>query len=149
MPMQLIHGFLALSAEMHEGKFSLLGGGFDALEVPTFPAALVSLAIVARIRVPHAEADRVHLASILIRDPDGTLLGENSTEVDVRNRPGPRVGAFAEGMIQNIIINMNGVVLTAGGVYRVEFLEAGTEFGRMEIPIFDRATIHGPPAHGG
>ena len=49
--MELVHGFLAISAEMHDGRFSLIGGGFDGVQVPAFPAAMMSLCLIARVRV--------------------------------------------------------------------------------------------------
>lgn len=148
MPIELIHGFLVISAESsQDGKFSLLGGGFDAIEVPAFPAAILSLAIIVRIRIPHDEAGRPHLVRARMVGPGELNVAFPATNIDVRNRPGPHVGPFKDGMISNIVVSLYGVTLTAAGVYKVEFLEAREEadkvFGTMELPVFDAATIHG------
>ena len=37
MPIELVHGFLAISADTYpEGRFSVLGGGFEAIEVSAY-----------------------------------------------------------------------------------------------------------------
>lgn len=145
MPMELVHGFLALSAEMsREGNFSLLSGGIDGIEVPAFPATILSLSIVARVRVPIEESDRPHPVRILVYFPDGILMRDcGITTVDVRNRPGPRIGPFERGMISNILINLYGTTLFVGGLYKVDFLEGDEVFGTMTIPAVDAASMNG------
>jgi hypothetical protein len=145
MPLEFVHGFLGISADPYpDGRFSVLGGGFDAVEVPSFPAFILSLVIVARVRAPTAEADRPHLVQVRLYNPDGTLMREcGTTTVDVRDRPGPRIGPFERGMISNIIINLYGITFPVGGAYRVDFLEGDAVFGTMTIPVMDALTIHG------
>src|SRR5262249_37050494 len=100
MPIELVHGFLAISADMYpDGRFSLIGGGFDALEVPSFPATVLSLAIIARVRVPIREDDRPHQVRVLIYRPDGTLMQEaGPTILEAVVRPGPRIGPLELGI---------------------------------------------------
>jgi hypothetical protein len=145
VPIEFVHGFLAISAEMSpDGRFSLLGGGFDGVEVPSFPAMILSLSLIARVRVPNEEADRPHPVRVLVYQPDGTLMREcGPTIVDVRNRRGPRIGPFERGMISNIIINLYGTTFIADGLYRADFLEGDEVFGTMTIPVTDASTIHG------
>ncbi len=145
MPLELVHGFLAISAEMSmDGRFSLLGGGFDAVEVQAFPALIMSMVIVARVKVPSEECDQPHPVRVRLYNPDGTPMRDcGVTNVDVRNRPGPRIGPMATGMVSNILINLYGVVLAMGGLYRVDFSRGDAVFGTMTIPVMDAPTVHG------
>lgn len=148
MPLEVVHGFLAIAADLYpDGRFSVIGGGFDAVEVPSFPAFILSMAMVVRVRVPIEESDRLHPVVVRLYNPDGTLMREcGQTTVDVMNRPGPQIGPFKEGMITNIIINMYGTTFLGSGEYRADFLEGDAVFGSLTIPVMDALTIQGSQA---
>lgn len=145
MPTEFIHGFLASSADIYpDGRFALLGGGFDAIEVPSFPILVPALAIIARVRVPVEEADRDHLVYGLIRHPEGRVLRRiDATTIRPIGRRGPQIGPLQDGLITNIVINLFNLEFDAGGVYRLDFLEGDHTFGSLEFPVVESAAMPG------
>ena len=65
MPLAWVHGFLSISAEMYRDlNVSMLNRCMDGVEVAAFPAMILSLSIVARVRVAIDESDQLHLAPL-------------------------------------------------------------------------------------
>ncbi|MCL4545107.1 MAG: hypothetical protein M1118_11005 [Chloroflexi bacterium] len=64
---------LADRAEVINGKLYMMGGGWDALVIPQFPAQ-VSFSIAIGILVPWAESNEVSEFMVTIHDGDGATL---------------------------------------------------------------------------
>lgn len=144
MPIEFVHAFLATSADLYrDGRFAVLGGGFDAIEVSSLPATIPLLSVVARVRVPPVESDRPHEVRVIVYRPDGEPIRENVNLINPIDHPGPRIGPLERGFTTNIVINLYNLELNVSGVYRVEFREGDARFGELAIPVADSAGIQG------
>lgn len=145
MPIEFVHAFLATGADTYpDGRFAVIGGGFDAIEVPAFPIMVPVLVVVARVRIPVEEAARPHHIRAEVIRPNGTSLRVTAaTTISDADRPGPRIGPLERGMITNVIINLFNVTFDVGGVYGIRFLEGDVVFGTLEVPIVDTAGMSG------
>ena len=65
------YALLADAVQVVMGKLYVLGGGWDALFVPGFPARFPSLGVGLRIRVPWSWADQVVRIGVDLQDEDG------------------------------------------------------------------------------
>src|SRR5947209_13887566 len=69
--MELIYVILADAAQTHpDGKFSLLGGGIENINVLTFPAVHPGLALVVKLGAQAAEARESHDFRVDIAGPN-------------------------------------------------------------------------------
>jgi hypothetical protein len=145
MPIELVHGFLAISADTYpDGRFSVLGGGFEAIEVPAYPTFIPALSVIARVRIPYEEADRPHEVQAAVYGPDGELILRSGPTTLARvGGIGPRIGPIEHGVISNLVIHLYGMTLNAGGLYRIDFLERNEVFGSLGIPVVDATQVHG------
>ncbi|GIU91997.1 MAG: hypothetical protein KatS3mg011_0903 [Acidimicrobiia bacterium] len=65
---------LADSVQVVQGKLYVLGGGWDTLFVPDFPARHPALGIGLRVRVPWSWTDRVLVIGVDLQDEDGNRV---------------------------------------------------------------------------
>ncbi len=73
--MQFAYGFLADAVQTsNDGKFNVLGGGFESIFVREFPTAHPVMGLFVKIDVLPAECDKPHDLKIELWDPDGTLV---------------------------------------------------------------------------
>jgi hypothetical protein len=111
--------FLADSAEAnpHSRKFYVLGGGFDSIGAPAFPAIHPHVSIVARILVHPAEADRSHTLEIKMMDADGGALAniEGQFAASAAPQPGREIAV-------PLVINIANVQFQQPGDYSIEIL---------------------------
>jgi hypothetical protein len=150
MPIELVHGFLAISADTSpDGRFSVLGGGFEAIEVPAYPTFIPALSVIARVRIPYADADREeadqpHEVEAAVYGPDGGLIHRSGPAVLARvERIGPRIGPIEHGAISNLVIHLFGIPMNTSGLYRIDFPERNEGFGSLGIPVVDATQVHG------
>jgi uncharacterized protein DUF6941 len=69
--MNVFAGLIAREAKYHaDGTFDVIGAGINSLAIPTLPAA-VKLALVIRLQLDQAEADRIHYLSLRLIGPSG------------------------------------------------------------------------------
>jgi uncharacterized protein DUF6941 len=69
--------FLADAAEAEPGrKFYVMGGGVDSIGAPAYPVVHPHLALVLRLLVHPAEANRNHVLEIRLMEPDGRELSK-------------------------------------------------------------------------
>ncbi len=62
---------LADAVQAAQGKLYVLGGGWDTLFVPEFPARHASLGIGIRVRVPWSWTEQTVMISVDLQDEDG------------------------------------------------------------------------------
>jgi hypothetical protein len=85
--MDLDFAFLADAADVASSKLYVLGGAFDTIYVPAFPAVHPALAVVLRLMlVPH-DLDRMHKLDIVLHDADGRVLASAPAELRVAKSP--------------------------------------------------------------
>ncbi len=65
------YALLADAVQVVQGKLYVLGGGWDTLFVPGFPARFPSLGVGLRVRVPWSWADQVVMIGVDLQDEDG------------------------------------------------------------------------------
>lgn len=68
------YALLADAVQVVHGKLYLLGGGWDSLFVPAFPARYPSLGVGLRVRVPWSWTDRVLVIGVDLQDEDGARI---------------------------------------------------------------------------
>lgn len=68
------YALLADAVQVVQGKLYLLGGGWDTLFVPGFPARFPSLGVGLRVRVPWSWADQVVVIGVDLQDEDGARV---------------------------------------------------------------------------
>lgn len=65
---------LADAVHVVQGKLYVLGGGWDALFVPGFPARHPALGVGLRVRVPWSRTDQVLVIGVDLQDEDGARV---------------------------------------------------------------------------
>jgi hypothetical protein len=74
--MELRFVFFANAAETGpDGRFFVLGGGFDTIIVPATPIIMPSLAVIAQVAFSADEAGQSRMIRISISDPNGEDVG--------------------------------------------------------------------------
>lgn len=76
-------------AEVINGKSYIVGGGWDRLSPPSYPAEL-RIGIAAGVRVPFLESNRPHHFSITLRDGDGGELFRVEGDLETGRPPRSR-----------------------------------------------------------
>jgi hypothetical protein len=85
--MDLDFAFLADAADVASSKLYVLGGAFDTIYVPGFPATHPVLAVVMRLLMWPADVDRKHKLDVVLADTDGHTIATASTELMVSKSP--------------------------------------------------------------
>jgi hypothetical protein len=68
------YALLADAVQVVQGKLYVLGGGWDTLFVPGFPARFPALGVGLRVRVPWSWADHVVVIGVDLQDEDGARV---------------------------------------------------------------------------
>ncbi len=85
--MDLDFAFLADAADVSLGKLFVLGGAFDTIHVPAFPATHPVLAVVLRLLLGPHDLDRKHELEILLLDADARHVASARGELLVPKSP--------------------------------------------------------------
>ena len=85
--MELDFAFLADAADVSSGKLFVLGGAFDTIHVPSFPATHPVLAVVLRLLLSPHDLDRTHHLEILLLDADAHPIASARGELRVPKSP--------------------------------------------------------------
>ncbi len=86
--MELDFAFLADAADVSMGKLFVLGGAFDTIHVPGFPASHPALAVVIRLLLSPNDLDRKHKLEVLLLDADAHHIASANGELMVPKAPG-------------------------------------------------------------
>src|SRR5580704_15942039 len=81
--MDLDFAFVEDTADASMGKLSVLGGAFDTIHVPSFPASHPILAVVLRLLLGPNDLDRKHELQILLLDADAKHIASARGELMV------------------------------------------------------------------
>src|SRR6187431_1998131 len=117
--MELDFAFLADAADVALGKLNVLGGAFDTINVPGFPATHPALAVVVRLLLSPNDLDRKHDLQILLLDADAKHLASAKGELMVPKSPDSPAGWKQAVMIPLRFFN---VPFTGAGHYSIEIL---------------------------
>jgi hypothetical protein len=85
--MDLDFAFLADAADVASSKLYVMGGAFDTIYVPGFPATHPLLAVVLRLLLGPHDLDRKHKLDIILFDADGRTIASAPAELSVAKSP--------------------------------------------------------------
>jgi hypothetical protein len=120
--MDLDFAFLADAADVSLGKLFVLGGAFDTIHMPAFPATHPVLAVVLRLLLGPVDLDRKHNLEILLLDADGRHIASARGELMV-----PKSPDAPPGWKQAVILPLRffNIPFQKTGHYSIEILIAG------------------------
>lgn len=90
--MDLDFALLADAADVAMGKLYVMGGAFDTIHVPQFPAQHPVLAVVMRLLLGPLDLDRQHQLEILLLDADARHIASAQGQLTVPKAPGAPAG---------------------------------------------------------
>lgn len=120
--MELDFAFLADAADVSSGKLFVMGGAFDTIHVPGFPATHPSLAVALRLLLSPVDLDRKHQLQILLLDADAKHIASASGELHVPKSPDAPAGWKQSVLLPLRFFN---VPFAAAGHYSIEILANG------------------------
>lgn len=120
--MELDFAFLADAADVSQGKLFVLGGAFDTIHVPGFPATHPVLAVVMRLLLGPVDLDRKHLLEILLLDADGKHIASAKGDLVVSKSPDAPAG-WKQAVI--LPLRFFNVPFQQSGHYSIEMLMDG------------------------
>ncbi len=117
--MELDFAFLADAADVPMGKLFVMGGAFDTIHVPGFPASHPTLAVVIRLLLSPNDLDRKHKLEVLLLDADAHHIASANGELVVPKSPGSPAG-----WKQSVILPLRfmNVPFKSPGHYSIEIL---------------------------
>lgn len=126
--MELSYAFVADSAQYVDGKLYALGGDFDTIVAPKFPATHPALALVLKLRVQPLECARRHQLRVALIDADGKPIQneiklEFEPQVDSQH-PSRAVGV---GLVTNYLV----LKFPTAGSYAFHVLVDDIELGTL------------------
>ncbi len=131
---------LAYSAQAVDGKLYILGGAWNMLRFPQFPASLI-VGIAVAIDVDWNETNQRHHLDIHFEDADGN---EMEPRIGADFEAGRPPGAIA-GAELRIVLAVNGpLAIPAAGTYAAVAMVGGEELARSRF----QAIQAGAPARG-
>jgi hypothetical protein len=121
--MDLDFALLADGADVSMGKLYVMGGAFDTIHVPAFPAVHPMLAVVLRLLLSPNDLDRKHTLQILLLDADAKHIASAQGELTVPKSPGS-----PQGWKQAVLLPLRffNVPFKETGHYSIEILVDGT-----------------------
>lgn len=131
---------LADSAQAVDGKLYVLGGAWNMLRFPQFPASLI-VGIAVAIDVDWNETNQRHHLDIHFEDADGNEMEPRiGADFEAGRPPGAVAGAELR-----IVLAVNGPLsIPAPGTYAAVAIIGGRELARSRF----QAIQAGPPAQG-
>src|SRR4029077_11441827 len=120
--MELDFAFLSDAADVSLGKLFVLGGAFDTIHVPGFPATHPVLAVVVRLLLGPHDLDRKQNLEILLLDADARHVASARGELMV-----PKAPDSPPGWKQAVILPLRffNVPFKNPGHYSIEILIEG------------------------
>jgi|SRR5579884_1031506 hypothetical protein len=129
--MQLAYAITASAAEVTpDGRLWLLGGDFDTLAAPNFPATHPAMALVVKLRAQPAECDREHQLVVDLIDSDGR---EQIHRIEMafqprQAAPGKRIGV-------NLVMNIVALQFPKPDDYSFHILVDDEEVGVVPLSV--------------
>lgn len=134
--MDLDFALLADAADVSMGKLYVMGGAFDTIHVPAFPAIHPLLAVVLRLLLGPHDLDRKHTLQILLLDADAKHIASAQGELTVPKSPGS-----PQGWKQAVILPLRffNVPFQEMGHYSLEILVDGTMTKAIPLRVMQPA----------
>ncbi len=130
--MELDFAFLADAADVSMGKLFVLGGAFDTIHVPGFPANHPMLAVVVRLLLSPSDLDRKHNLQILLLDADAKHIASANGELMMPKSPDAPAG-----WKQNVLLPLRffNVPFKQQGHYSIEILADGNMLKAIPLRV--------------
>lgn len=135
--MELDFAFLADAADVSQGKLFVMGGAFDTVHVPGFPATHPSLAVVVRLLLSPNDLDREHELQILLLNADGKHIASANGKLRVPKMPGTPAGWKQAVLLPLRFFN---VPFVQEGHYSIEILYDGTMAKAIPLRVLQAPT---------
>ena len=127
-------------SETLEGKLDIIGAGFDTIFAPEVPARHPRMGLAMRLVLTREELEEEHRVDITIRERNaGAFFAQ--AQILVPSMPNERRDAVARGELGlegraglAVVVNFDGLVFHAFGMYEVEILWDGQE-ARESLPL--------------
>ncbi len=132
--MKLQAMFVADHAEAVNGKLYAMGGCWNVIFAPSFPALHAHLSLAASIAVPWTATNDRHTIEVTLEDSDGkNLLPQKmGGEFEVGRPPGMRPG---DDSMVVLVFNVNNLQFDRTGWYSFVMSIDGAELGRSRFKV--------------
>src|SRR5690348_9823012 len=132
--MELDFALLADAAEVPMGKLFVMGGAFDTIHVPGFPAFHPLLTVVVRLLFNPHDLDRKHELEILLLDADGKQAASAKGDLSM-----PKSPAAPAGWKQSVILPLRffNVPFKQPGHYSFEILVDGKLLKAIPLRVLE------------
>ncbi len=138
---RIAFAFLADFALAHpDGKFYVVGGGFDALFGTAFPIVHSQLSLTVKVEFKPTECDRQHVIEVVALNADGVPFMP-TWKMDVLPRKNAAEPTVSVGI--QVVLNIQGLKLEKAGDYAFSILIDGEE--RESVPLRVRQLPEGVP----
>lgn len=138
---RLDFAFIADAAEAEPGrKFYVLGGGVDSIGAQRFPVVHPHMALVLRLLVHPAEADRQHALEVKLIDADGHELARVQGSFSAA---GPTMG---RDIAIPLVMNFVNTRFEAPGDYALDILVGDQHERSLPLRVYQ---VGPPPGHPG
>lgn len=135
--------FSADHATVENGKVYVNGGFWDRINQPSYPA-IISLSVVAVLRIPFRAYHQDHRFEVGMEDADGQKLSLN-IEGEFRVGAGPDM-RLGDPTIMPVAVALNGVTIEKAGDYSFVLSIDGSEIARYQVRAAQIGTV---PIQGG
>lgn len=132
--MELDFAFLADAADVPMGKLFVMGGAFDSIFVPGFPAVHPTLAVVVRLLFKPHDLDRMHELEILLLDADGKQMASAKGELSMPKHPDSPAGWKQSAILP---LRFFHIPFRQAGHYSVEILVDGTMMKAIPLRVIE------------
>jgi hypothetical protein len=135
--MDLDFAFLSDAADVSMGKLFVLGGAFDTIHVPGFPAMHPTLSVVVRLLMSPNDLDRRHKLDILLLDADAKPIASATGELMVSKSPDSPAGWKQAILLPLRFLN---IPFKQPGHYSIEILANGTMLKAIPLRVVQAPT---------
>ena len=131
---ELDFAFLADAADVSMGKLFVLGGAFDTIHVPAFPAGHPILAVVIRLLLSPMYLDQKHALEILLLDADAKHIASATGELMV-----PKVARISCQAGSAVILPLRffNVPFKQEGYHGIEILADGKKMKHIPLRVIE------------
>ena len=126
--MQLDYAILADGVSTRQdGKFDILGVGWDTIYAASVPAQHARLVLAVRLLISRTEAEHPHSISVIIQGPDGDEISRATGRGDaLSEEERSRISLTRKANI-TIVLNFEGLVFPTFGDYQIDIQWDGNE----------------------
>ncbi|MBI3321714.1 MAG: hypothetical protein HYZ91_05550 [Candidatus Omnitrophica bacterium] len=130
--MKLDFAFLADAANVSQGKFYVLGGGFDRILAPSVPATHSYMTLLMRFALEPSELEKPHNLEVRLLDADGRKVHVVQNEFIAR-RQSESESWRPHGHI--FTLNLVTAKFEAFGDYSLEIFVDGSHLGNVPLSV--------------